>query len=104
MYNFVHKVNINLSRFDGENNQDGIRWINKIEKYSEMCNIYGDNEKLSVLEMYMDKTTTDWFLWWDSTMKGGSLARDCNTFKKKKFKRFEDMEEINLYNKLSRLQ
>jgi len=104
MYNFVHKVNINLSRFDGENNQDGIRWINKIEKYSEMCNIYGDNEKLSVLEMYMDKTTCDWFLWWDSTMKGGSLARDCNTFKKKKFKRFEDMEEINLYNKLSRLQ
>ena len=48
MYNFIHKVNINLSRFDGENNQDGIRWINKIEKYSEMCNIYGDNEKLSV--------------------------------------------------------
>ena len=48
MYNFVNKVNINLSRFDGENNQDGIQWINKIEKYYEMCNIYGDNDKLSV--------------------------------------------------------
>ena len=69
-----------------------------------MCNIYGDNEKLSVLEMYMDKTTCDWFLWWDSTMKGGSLVRDCNTSKKKKFKQFQDMEEIDLYNKLTRLQ
>ena len=59
MYNFLHKVNINLSRFDGENNPEGIRWINKIEKYSEMCNIYGDNDKLSVSEMYMDKTTCD---------------------------------------------
>ena len=69
-----------------------------------MYNIYGNKNKLNVATMYMDKTAFDWFLWWDSTMKGGSLARDCNTFKKKKFKRFEDMEEINIYNKLSRLQ
>ena len=48
-----------------------------------MFNICGDNDNLSVAEMYMDKTTCEWLLWWDSTMKGGSLVRDCNTFKKK---------------------
>ena len=63
MYIFVHKVKINLPRFDGENNQDGILWINKIEKYSEMCNICGNNDNLSVAEMYIDKTACDWFLW-----------------------------------------
>ena len=69
-----------------------------------MCNICGDNDNLSVVEMYMDKTTCDQLLWWDSTMKGGSLVRDCDTFTKKKFKRFQDMEETEIYNKLTRLQ
>ena len=48
-----------------------------------MYNIYGDDDKLNVAAMYVDKTTCDWFLWWDSTMKGGRLVRDWGTFKKK---------------------
>ena len=32
-HNTLHKVNIDLPRFDGENNRDEIQWINKIEKY-----------------------------------------------------------------------
>ena len=83
-YNFVHNVNINLPTFDGGNNQERIRWINKIKKYYEMSNIYGDKDKLSVVEMYMDKTTCDCFFWWDWTIKGVSLFRDCDTLKKKK--------------------
>ena len=85
-HNIVHKVKINLPRFDGEINRDGIQWINKIEKYFEMYNIYGDGDKLNVAVMYMDKTACDWFLWWDSKMKGGILVRDRDTFKKKFFK------------------
>ena len=61
-HHVIHKVKIDLPRFYGESNWDTIRWINKIEKYFEMCNICGDNYNLSVAEMYMDKTTCDWFL------------------------------------------
>ena len=31
-HNVIHKVKIDLARLDGENNQDGIRWISKTEK------------------------------------------------------------------------
>ena len=41
-----------------------------------MYSIYGDDDKLNAATIYMDKTTCDWFLWWDSTMKGGRLVRD----------------------------
>ena len=58
-HNFVHKVKIDLPRFDGENNQDRIRWINKIEKYFEMYNIYDDDDKLNVATMYMCKIACD---------------------------------------------
>ena len=37
-------------------------------------------------------------------MKGGRLVRDSDTFNKKIFKLFQDMEETKLYNKLTRLQ
>ena len=103
-HNIVHKVNIDFPRFDGENNRDRIRWINKIKKYFEMYNIYGDDDKLNVAAMYMDKTACDWFLWWDSSMKGGGLVKDSDTFKKKLFKRFQDMEEAKIYSKLTCLQ
>ena len=69
-----------------------------------MYNIYGDDDKLNVAVMYIDKTACDQFLWWDSTIKGGRLVRDQDTFKKKFFKRFQDMEEAEIYNKLSCLQ
>ena len=81
IHNIIHKRKIVLSRFDGENNQDGIQWINKIEKNFEMYNIYGD-DKLNVAAMYMDKTACDLFLWWDSTMDGGRRVRDWDNFKK----------------------
>ena len=69
-----------------------------------MYNIYGDDNKLNVAAMYMEKTACDWFLWWDSAIKGGGLIRDWDTFKKNIFKRFQDMEEAEIYNKLTRLQ
>ena len=69
-----------------------------------MCNIYGDEDKLNVVAMYMDKTTCDWFLWWNSAIKGGRLLRYWETFKKNLFKRFQDMEEDKIYNKLTHLQ
>ena len=75
-HNVVHKVKIDLPRFDGESNRDEIRWIHKIEKYFEMYYIYVYNEKLHVTAMYMDKTACDWFLWWDSAIKGGRSLRD----------------------------
>ena len=103
-HNVVCKFKINLPRFDGENNRHGIRWINKIKKYFEIQNIYGDDEKLILASMYMDKTACDYFLWWDSTMKGGRLVRDQDTFKKKFFKLFQDMEETELYNKITHLK
>ena len=59
-----------------------------------MFNICGDNDNLSVAEMYMDKTTCDWLLWWDSTMKGGSLVRDCDTFTKKNLNVFKTWEKL----------
>ena len=58
-HNVVHKVKIDLPRFNGKNNRDEIWWINKIEKYFEMYNIYGDDDKLNVATMYMDETTCD---------------------------------------------
>ena len=76
----------------------------QIEKYFEMYNIDGDGNKLNVATMYMDKITCDWFLWWDSAMKEGRLVRDWDTFKKKFFKQFQDMEEAEIYKKLTRLQ
>ena len=69
-----------------------------------MYYIYGGDDKLNVVAMYMDKTACDWFLWWDSTMKGGRLVRDWDTFKKNFFKWFQDMEEAEIYNNLTRLQ
>ena len=69
-----------------------------------MYNIYGDGDILNIAAMSMDKTTCDWILWWDLTMNGGRLATDWDTFKKKFFKRFQDMEEARIYNKLTRLQ
>ena len=47
-----------------------------------MYNIYGDYDKLNIAAMYMDKTTCDQFLLWDSTIEGGRLVRDQDTFKK----------------------
>ena len=61
-HNAIHKVNIDLPRFDNENNRDGIRWISKIEKYFDMYNIYGNADKSNVATMYMDKTSCDQFL------------------------------------------
>ena len=58
-HNVIHKVKIDLPRFDGENNQDEIWWIKKIKKYFEMYNIYGENGKLNVATMYMDKIDCD---------------------------------------------
>ena len=69
-----------------------------------MYYIYDDDDKLNVATMYMDKTACDWFLWWDSVMKGGILIRDWDTFSKNFFKRFQDMEETEFYNQLTRLQ
>ena len=69
-----------------------------------MYNIYGDDDKLNVAAMCMDKTACDRFLWWDSAMKGGRLVRDWDTFKKIFFKWFQDMEEVEIYSKLTRLQ
>ena len=69
-----------------------------------MYNIYGDDNKLNVAAMYMDKTTCDWFFSWDWAMKGGRLVRDWDTFKKNFFKWFQDMEEVKIYNKLTHLQ
>ena len=69
-----------------------------------MYNIYGDDDKLNVATLYMNKTACDWFLWWDSTMKEGKLVKDWDTFKKNFFKRFQDMEEAKIYSKLTRLQ
>ena len=103
-HNVAHKVKFDLPRFDGVNNRDVIRWIDQIEKYFEMYNINGDDDKLNVAAMYMDKTACDWFLWRDSTMKGGRLVRDWDTFKKIFFKQFQDMEEAEIYSKLTRLQ
>ena len=37
-------------------------------------------------------------------MKGGRLVRDWDTFKKKFFKRFQDLEEAKIYSKLILLQ
>ena len=103
-HNVAHKVKFDLPRFDGVNNRDVIQWIYQIEKYFEMYNINGDDDKLNVAAMYMDKTACDWFLWRDSTMKGGRLVRDWDTFKKIFFKQFQDMEEAEIYSKLTRLQ
>ena len=58
-HNVVHKLKINLPSFNGESNRYEIKWISKIEKYFEMYNIYGDDDKLTVTGMYMDKTTCD---------------------------------------------
>ena len=69
-----------------------------------MHNVYGDNNKLNVTTMYTDKTACDQFLWWDSSMKGGIPVRDRDTFKKIFFKQFQDMEEVEIYNKLACLQ
>ena len=64
-----------------------------------MYNIYGDDDKLNVAAMYVDKTTCDWFLWWDSTMKGGILVRDWDTFKKKFFNKSITASSL-IYNKM----
>ena len=69
-----------------------------------MYNIYGNDEKLNVAAMYLDKTTCDRFLWWYSVMKGSRLMRDWDTFKKKIFKRCQDMKEVKIYSKLTRLK
>ena len=37
-------------------------------------------------------------------MKRGRLVKDLDTFKKNFFKRFQDMEEVEIYNKLTCLQ
>ena len=58
-HNVIHKVKNDLPRFDGKNNRDMIRWITKIKKYFEMYNIYGDNDKLNVATLYMDKIACD---------------------------------------------
>ena len=69
-----------------------------------MYNIYGDDEKMNVATMNMDKISCDWLLWWASTMKGGRLVRHWDTFKKKFFKQFQDMDEAEIYKKLTPLQ
>ena len=69
-----------------------------------MYNIYGDGEKLNVSEIYTDKTACDQFLWQDQAMKGGRLVRDQDTFKKKFFKRFQDMKEAEIYKNFTHLQ
>ena len=69
-----------------------------------MYNIYGNDDKLNVASMYMDKTSYDWFLWWDLAMKGGRIVKDWDTYKKIFFKRFQDMEEAIIYSNLTHLQ
>ena len=100
--NVIHKIKIDIPKFDGENNREGNRWINKVENYFAMYRISDDEDKISIASMYMDKLACDWFMWWDSKCRG--LVRDWDTFKKKFFKRFQDMEENELYTKLTRLQ
>ena len=56
--------------------ETGLDGSTKSKNIFEMYNIYGDDDKLNVATMYMDKPACDWFLLWDSTMKGGILGRD----------------------------
>ena len=39
-HNIVHKVKIDLPRFESGNNRDEVRWIKKIKKYFEMYTLY----------------------------------------------------------------
>jgi hypothetical protein len=101
--NVIHKVKLDILKFDGEDNREGTRWINKVENYFSMHHISDDDDKINIASMYLEKTTCDWFLWWDSKCRGG-LVRDWDTFKKIFFKRFQDIEEDELFTKLTRLQ
>ena len=101
--NVIHKVKINLSKFDREDKREDTRWMNKIENYLAMHRIDDNDDKINITSMYLKKTTFDWFLWWNGKKQGG-LVSDWDTFKKKFLKRFQDKEEDELYAQLGRLQ
>jgi len=78
--NVIHKIKIDIPKFDGEDNREGTRWINKVENYFAMYRINDDDDKINIASMYMEKIACDWFMWWDSKCRGG-LVRDWETFK-----------------------
>lgn len=61
--NVIHQIKIDILKFDGEDNREGTKSINKAEKYFDMHRIYDEDDKINIASMYLEKSTCDWFLW-----------------------------------------
>ena len=46
--NGMHKIQIDIPKFDGKNNQEGIIWIDTVDNYLTMHHIYDGNDKINI--------------------------------------------------------
>ena len=62
-----------------------------------MCD---NGEKIDFASLHLDKVESDWFLWWHSK----SQSREWETVRKHFFRRFQNIEEKEVFSKFTRLQ
>jgi hypothetical protein len=69
------------------------------QKYLDFHHTHDEEEKTNITSMHVDKLSCDFFLWWNSKSQG--IARDWDTFKNKFFKHFHNIEEDEVFVKLT---
>ena len=75
-------------------------WLNKAEEYFDIYNITTDVEKVKYASMHLENHAYNWYMWW----KGDNFAYTWNWFKNDFLKRFQGINEDELFSKLTRLQ
>jgi hypothetical protein len=94
---FMHKLRFDVPRFDGEEDRERTRWINRLKIYFELHKMCDDEEKINFASLHLDKEASDCFLWWHSK----SQSREWETFRKHFFRRFHNIEEKEVFSKLT---
>jgi len=61
----IHKIKIDIPKFDDEDDHEGIIWINKLERYFDIYQIHNEEEKINIASMHLEILASDWFLWWN---------------------------------------
>jgi hypothetical protein len=55
----MHKIKIDMRKFDNEDDQEGTRWINKFKQYFEICQIHDEEEKINLVLMHLERSDCD---------------------------------------------
>jgi hypothetical protein len=75
---YINKIKIDISKYDGLDEQQTIMWVNKIGGILAMNPLANDLEKILMESIYLEGDAYDWLTWWSKkTNLGYPLIGKC---------------------------